>query len=95
MPPDKLRIRPLSARLQAFEVPQERGSDDAVVQTVADQRQARLSDGRIGIAFEPASCWQPRADHGPKHAPGVISDEGSGENRTAQKELRQKPYSSG
>ena len=26
-----------------------------------------------------------RADHGPKHAPGVISDEGSGDSRTAQK----------
>jgi hypothetical protein len=27
-----------------------------------------------------------RADHGPKHAPGMISDEGSGESRMAQKE---------
>ena len=26
-----------------------------------------------------------RADHGPKHAPGVISKEGCGESRTAQK----------
>ena len=27
-----------------------------------------------------------RADHGPKRAPGMISDEGSGESRTAQNE---------
>ena len=26
------------------------------------------------------------ADHGPKHAPGMISKEGCGESRTAQKE---------
>ena len=26
------------------------------------------------------------ADHGPKHAPGMISQEGCGERRTAQKE---------
>ena len=25
-----------------------------------------------------------RADHGPKHAPGVISDEGSGDSRTVK-----------
>ena len=34
--------------------------------------------------IEPASCWQLRADHGPKHAPGVISDEGGDDGKTAQ-----------
>lgn len=33
---------PLPAQSQAFEVPQGRGSDDAVVRIVADIRQARL-----------------------------------------------------
>jgi hypothetical protein len=38
-----------------------------------------------------------RADHGPKHAPGVISKEGCGESRTAQKTtvIKSAAYSGG
>jgi len=36
--------------------------------------------------IEPASCWHPHADHGPRRPPGVIRDEGSGDRRTATTE---------
>jgi hypothetical protein len=57
--------------------PQGRGSDDAAVRTVADTDRARQRDGHIGIALNQHHVGGRRADHGPKQAPGEISDEGT------------------
>ena len=42
--------------------------------------------GTSGTTLDQHHVGSHRADHGPKHAPGMISDEGSGESRTVQKE---------
>ena len=39
-------------------------------------KQVGTADGHTGIALNQHHVGGHRADHGPKHAPGVISDEG-------------------
>jgi hypothetical protein len=61
-----------------FHMPQTRNRPINIVQAYEmDTSELHLNQHHVGSH---------RADHGPKHAPGVISKEGCSESRTAQKE---------
>ena len=83
---DHLNSHSLPARLRAREVSQERGSDDAVVRTVAAPDRARQSDGHIGLTLNQHHVGGHRADCGPMHAPWMISDDGRSESGQAEDE---------